>query len=499
MSRLRWAVLVSLVILVALLTLIPPFAYLTPWASPGRAVGGKLDQLVGLTGLDPLDPNQPLTGYRLKPYLPASLRADPATVRVEMQYADGSAREYAIPVAQYNQVRDGWGYTGLDRLFAPHQALPYLPLADASAPARLGPPRRLALPVSAHQLGTGDLGGWLTSYPRWGEEMVWSPEGRRFLLKTAPLHEGSGMSALWLVSLDGDVRQIAADAISYTWSTDGGMVVYLRPLAALAPGVPRFAIVALDPAAGRATTLGETGLGRVAVVGNRVWFVQDGRLWNAGLTGEPATPLGVLPGVSEASAMTGALAVSPDGGRVAYLCDESDLCLADTDGSQAVRLDLGYRSPNGGDAKADGPLSPAATAEPKQRSTLPQLATLGLAWSPQGDRLAVVTGSHAAAVGPTEPRFWLVDRAGQTLQSGLLGPDGTTRPPQWTPDGRLVVVNTFPASGRRMVALAADSGQVWDLSQARWDTFASLSPDGRQVLLWNGRGGFWTAPLETLR
>ena len=30
-----------------------------------------------------------------------------------------------------------------------------------------------------------------------------------------------------------------------------------------------------------------------------------------------------------------------------------------------------------------------------------------------------------------------------------------------------------------------------------WDTFFRLSPDGNRLLLWNGRGGFWTVPLET--
>jgi hypothetical protein len=36
---------------------------------------------------------------------------------------------------------------------------------------------------------------------------------------------------------------------------------------------------------------------------------------------------------------------------------------------------------------------------------------------------------------------------------------------------------------------------VLDLSQPRWDAFASLMPGGRDLMLWNGRGSFWRVPL----
>jgi len=48
---------------------------------------------------------------------------------VEFRYAGGDARTYRVPVWQYGMRHDGsgtsgWRYSGLDRLFAEHLALP---------------------------------------------------------------------------------------------------------------------------------------------------------------------------------------------------------------------------------------------------------------------------------------------------------------------------------------------------------------------------------------
>jgi Tol biopolymer transport system component len=122
-----------------------------------------------------------------------------------------------------------------------------------------------------------------------------------------------------------------------------------------------------------------------------------------------------------------------------------------------------------------------------------EFADLRLAWSPRGDRLAAVASDRGAAA---EPTLWLVDRDGRVERRVTLGPNGLTDAPEWTPDGQWLIVNTFPAGGRRVVAVEVAGGRVVDLSQPRWDAFAALAPDGRNVLLWNGRGGFWLAPLE---
>jgi hypothetical protein len=36
---------------------------------------------------------------------------------------------------------------------------------------------------------------------------------------------------------------------------------------------------------------------------------------------------------------------------------------------------------------------------------------------------------------------------------------------------------------------------VFDLSQEHWDAYFALSPDGRSLLLNNGRGDFWLADV----
>jgi Tol biopolymer transport system component len=115
-----------------------------------------------------------------------------------------------------------------------------------------------------------------------------------------------------------------------------------------------------------------------------------------------------------------------------------------------------------------------------------------LAWSPRGDRVAALVSDY----GKAQPTLWLVDRAGNIERRVAFGPDGLTDTPEWTPDGAWLLVNAFPAGGRRIVAIEAATGRVFDLSQPRWDAFATLSADGQSVLLWNRRGGFWLAPIE---
>jgi Tol biopolymer transport system component len=123
----------------------------------------------------------------------------------------------------------------------------------------------------------------------------------------------------------------------------------------------------------------------------------------------------------------------------------------------------------------------------------PAFARLAVAWSPAGDRLAAVASDHGQ--GATQS-LWVFDRGGTVLLRAAVGPNGLARAPRWTPDGRWLFLTTFPEGGRRIVAVEAATGRVLDLSQPRWDAFASLAPDGRRLLLWNGRGGFWEVTLD---
>lgn len=89
----------------------------------------------------------------------------------------------------------------------------------------------------------------------------------------------------------------------------------------------------------------------------------------------------------------------------------------------------------------------------------------------------------------------LVRRDGAVERQIPLAQNGSAAPPQWTPDGKRLFVQTFPFHGRRIFTIDVASGEVLDLSQPRWDAWFSLTPDGKRLLLTHGRGGFWTSEV----
>ncbi len=93
-------------------------------------------------------------------------------------------------------------------------------------------------------------------------------------------------------------------------------------------------------------------------------------------------------------------------------------------------------------------------------------------------------------------RLVIVTRAGETELAVEIAPRDATDPPQWTLDGQVVLVQTFPQDGRRIIAVDLPSRQVVDLSQEHWDAYFGLLPDSRTLLLNNGRGDFWAAELR---
>lgn len=469
------------------------------------ALRPKLDALLGATGLDPLDPQQPLQTYQIETvtYGSGPGHGHWAQATVQMTYADGSSRRYRIPVVQSSQSwgrPGGWAYTGLDRYFAPHREVPNLTFAGPDAGVRLGEPQRLPLTEEAQQLGTGLLVGWYTSTQRDSEELAWAPDGQAFLLSTAPGLWQSQVAPLWLVRLDSnDATRVADNVQYYGWSTDGKWIVFLRPSkVSSASGAP-LDVVAIDRHGQGEHVLGRTRLlARPAIIGDAVWYLDKGSVWRTSLTSASPSLIAELPELGENYRSDASLAVSADG-RLAYRCGDA-LCLTDADGG-AIRVDLGAppRQPT------PTPRPPSLTPEPKAtiyppipppQGPVPQrpaFAQLALAWSPTGDRLAAVASDYTEGAMPT---LWVVDREGSVLRRILVGPNGFTRMPQWTPDGQWIFLNTFPEAGRRIVAVEMSTSRVYDLSQPRWDAFFSLAPDGRRLLLWNGRGGFWTVPLE---
>ncbi|MGQ9677530.1 MAG: hypothetical protein ACUVX1_17855, partial [Chloroflexota bacterium] len=202
------------------------------------ALRTKLDRLLGATGLDPLDPNQPLQSYEIETVSYGD--SDWGIGSVRMTYAEGSSRRYEIPVVQHSQSwgRPGnWAYTGLDRYFAPHREVPYLRFAAADDPVHLGKPQRLPLDEATHQLGASVLVGWYTSETRPGEDLVWAPDGSAFLLATFSERWRQGASGeLWVVQLDTQVStRLASNVQGYAWSSDSSHIVYLRAVDAV-PG-----------------------------------------------------------------------------------------------------------------------------------------------------------------------------------------------------------------------------------------------------------------------
>jgi dipeptidyl aminopeptidase/acylaminoacyl peptidase len=121
-----------------------------------------------------------------------------------------------------------------------------------------------------------------------------------------------------------------------------------------------------------------------------------------------------------------------------------------------------------------------------------QLEPAELSWSMDGALLAVV--DRSANPGPAVT-LAVVSTDGVVQFSRAIAPTDVTDAPQWTPDGQTILVQTYPYQGRRIIAVDVASRQVLDLSQEHWDAYFALAPDGRQLLLNNGRGDFWTAAL----
>ena len=109
-----------------------------------------------------------------------------------------------------------------------------------------------------------------------------------------------------------------------------------------------------------------------------------------------------------------------------------------------------------------------------------------ITWDRTSARLAA-TSLDANNLGPV--RVLIVSRDGEVQHSAEVAPRDATDPPQWTPDGKVVFVQTFPMDGRRILTVDADTGQVLDLSREHWDAYFALSPDGKSVLLNNGAAG----------
>jgi hypothetical protein len=466
-----WRRLGYAVVGLGLITFVPPFSYLpNPGAfawffithtysydprlpfvnhfiiggDPTTPVARTLDGLHGQTGLDPLDAVQPLDHYE---FLQVTVPRYEGTIQItaRLTYADGSQRTFDLPVYQTNYgFYRGWKYDGLGRLRTEHRELADAPFASATAPFHLSTPQRLALAPLAQQLNP--LASTIYNATAGPDRPVWSPQGDAFLAVQAT---DDAHRDLWLVPLDGSApTRVAEDVTDYNWSPDGRFIVYGQGGQGAVFAVSRDGQVRHELARPDIAVLpGLTNEG--------AWYGEGGALWIAPFDGGPAQKLMALP----AGGVT-LIRPAPDGQRLAYACS-AGLCLQDRDGAAVVSV---------------------------------AVHSLALAWNPDGTRLAAVAWD-TSQYWPRAATLTLIARDGTVLRQVPLAPDGPVDPPQWLPDGRHLLVQTYPYAGRRIVLVDADNGQALDLTQPHWDPWFALAPDGQSVLLTNGRGGFWRSDL----
>jgi hypothetical protein len=430
-----------------------------------------LDDLLGETGLSPLDPEQPLASYEILRVGVHPSQKDVALVTTRFVYADGSARIFPVPLLEpaggWNGFwLSGWREDGLERLRSDHLALPGQPFATASAPILLGPAEALALHPMANRLDEVNPGHWLWTSVR-VQRLVWAPDGRSFL---AAMELDQGQRQLWRVPMDGAPPTLLAtgDVREYGWSPDGQVIIYTQRdagAAAVSPQRP-YAVMALAPdgrAAARTLVTGLVSAQLPGLTDAGAWFFSGNALWVAPYDGAQASRVEAdLTGLKVA----GAPRPAPDGARVVFACGQATCWLAPTVQPEGV------------------------TGARVRRVEDVHLAEA--AWSADGQQVAVVD-SNPNFVSPV--RLVVLSGEGEISLSVDIAPREATDRPQWTPDGEAIFVQTYPHDGRRLIAVDLPTRQVLDLSQEHWDAYYALAPDGQSVLLNNGRGGFWLAPI----
>ena len=468
----RWRWVGVGVVLLAVWTYLPPFSFVpnplgllwnltggytywpdVPFANrfviaddPTHPLATGLEQLIGQTGLDPLDPVQPLIGYQFETVSLVS-RTD-TLIRTRFIYTDGSSRTYDLPVYADRSFYRGywfasWNTDTLGRARADQRDLGLGQPAGGVAPV-VGSPVRLALPATANWLDARSAANWILpgfDEAAFRQRLLVAPTGEAFLVSAA-VNAYSPERDLWLVRLDGTApTRLARATLDYGWTPDGQQVVYVTR----ERGNP---VSVVNRDGSRARVLARPGLPTLpGMTADGIWYLAGGAVRITAFAG------GDRPG----PALTGPAPANPvrpsmDGGAVAYHCGNG-WCVEDIAGGHLVTMQGGGTT---------------------------------LVWSPDGQRFALA-----------EPEPLVYSRRGRGL--GLISVFSTHLPNQlqWSPDSRYLFASVFPEfNSRRVLGLDTQTAAVWDLTVPHWDPWFALWPDGRSLLLANGRGGFWRAPLQ---
>ncbi|MDQ3928906.1 MAG: hypothetical protein M3328_07135, partial [Chloroflexota bacterium] len=448
-----------------------PTARLTP----------KLNGLIGQTGLDPLDPVQPLADFY---FTRVSYRddryywADSAIVTAQMVYADGTSRSYKIPIRPdysrwglYVGFERVWNWNDLNRVYAEHVELADTPFAreGSHAPLTLGTPQRVRVHPVGEQFEATEEENW--AYIGWldNRRNLLSPDGKSLLAsRWGRTGSGTSLYELWAIPVDGTGAEpvmLTDDALGYEWSPDGEYVIFNHAenkspvFAVKRDGSGKHLLSTPDDARSRLPGLNQEG----------AWFAKDGRVWIAPLGGGPATEVhgfGTVP-------TNNSVYPTRDGSRITYpFLNTWYIQERSGRGSESVQLGA-----HGLDA-ANNPGDP-----------------MEIKWGYDGSKLALVTWEPGEWYQNKNVTLTIFDSKGQRLRSVKLADYGQARTPHWLPDGEHILVQTTPYGGRRIVLVEASSGKAWDLTRSRWDPWFAPGPEGKYLLLSNGRGGFWQAEI----
>jgi hypothetical protein len=439
-----------------------------------------LDAFIGKTGLDPLDPEHPLTGYE---FLEITVRPESyAIVKTRMTYADGSQLTYDIWLAVSRTGPLGlyqvdWQYDGLQGLRLERSELNGIPFAadEADAPLRLDAPA-LWFETDAATFDEIQSPFEMVVSSNVAPFRLLSPDGNSLLM----FRQTGEDREFWIVSADGGIQTFGGLGSfgGFTWLPDSTGFLYTTfdlPGSSESPISARVMAVSLET--GEEKQIAELPIPDISGLNEEgLWYIDDGALWLAPFDGGPPLRLSDLSSAyiaPDSPWITPAVAPTPGGSAVAYACG-SGVCIQDRDGSNRVYVPPGVERPE---------------------------SVSALVWNAAGSLLAA-TWRSTAYEAPAPPTVVAVlERDGTPVSETAIlpgaTPGGEIGKPQWV-SGKdwLLLQAATQFSGRRIIAVDAERGAAYDLTQPLWDAWGWVTPDGDRVLLYNGRGNFWISDLE---